>query len=90
MSAADDPVAVAAPFVDAIVGLASVCHRIDRMIGDGTLAALVASNPELLDAAVGACSLHTMVQRVIAALAESPMALEAPGPAAAWQRDHLR
>ena len=89
MSAPDELVADTAPFVDAVVGLASVCRRVDRMIEDGTLAALVASHPELLDAAIGACSLHAMVHRVIAAMAETT-ALDAPEPAATWRRDHLR
>jgi hypothetical protein len=88
------------PFVDAVVGLASVCRRLGEAGARGELIALVpADRPEMIEAVLGALSLKKTIELVIAGLVNEVLETErtsvdpaAPDPqeVARWERDLLR
>lgn len=80
----------AAPFVDAVLGLASVCRRLDGPALQARLIALVpADRPEMIAAVLGALSLRKTLDLVIAAICEEAASTSSPEPAR-WRRDVLR
>jgi hypothetical protein len=84
-----EPAPHAGPFIDALVGLASMCRRFDRFVTEGHAAHLLIGEGELLDALVGLCSLHHTLDAVIEAMCGDPCPRPPFNPAT-WRRDVLR
>lgn len=78
------------PFVDALVGLSSLCRRLDDAEARGQLIALVpADRPEMIEAILGALSVRKTIELVIAGMCVDPGEADSQ-EAAGWQRDQLR